>query len=230
MKLSIAIIDDELLAAKALQEVAQQMPEVENITVYNSTVEALHGLRDRPVDLALMDVELDNANAFQVIQSLPDPPPIIIVSSHDKYAIQAYDYDVIDYIVKPVSIPRLSKAIGRFKKRASPAADNEIDRHIFVRTNGDYSRLRVNDIYWLEGDGENTKVGLADDVLIITSRLKNFEEHLKNSCLIRVHRSFYVNINRIEKFQDDSIFLNDKLIPLSKRYREVFDKAAKFVR
>lgn len=236
MKLNIAIIDDDPLAAKAVEEVARQIPEInhDTIQVYHSTVEALHGLKNHPVDLALMDVELDYANAFEVMDSLAQSPPVVLISSYEQYAVQAFDYDVIDYIVKPLSLVRLSKAVRRLEERAAPVAEDgrakHVIQHLFLRLEDEYKRLPIEDIYWLEADGEHTKIGLRKDVLLVSTRIKQFQDNIEQTPLIRVHRSFIVNVNHIDQFQDDTVKVNNKVIPISRSNKGEFMRAANFVK
>jgi len=193
---------------------------------FTNAVEAVNYLKQgEEVQLIFLDVEMPEMSGIEFMNSLSLPPQVIIISSKEKYAIQAFDYSVTDYLLKPITYARFFKAVSKayetFNKGRSLA---DTDKEIFIKKNSSLVRIKYNDILWVEALENYVVINTTTEKFTIHFTMKSIENQLPMVKFKRVHRSFIVNVSRITSIEDNSVVIkmpdSKKVIPIGKSYRD----------
>ncbi|MDT7828433.1 LytTR family DNA-binding domain-containing protein [Pricia sp. S334] len=220
-------IDDEPLALGLLTDNIGKVPFLNLVGACENAFEAMQTMREHSVDLVFIDIQMPGLTGLQFIASLEVRPLVIFITAYKQYAVESYDLDVVDYLVKPVSMERFVKACNRAKKlfelksaKTSPA-ENAPD-HFFV--NADYSQVKIkfDDIIWMKGYGDYIKFHLKDaqHPLVVRTSFKELESELPKNRFLRIHRSYAVALSEITAVRKNSVFLGDKELSIGETYRE----------
>ena len=217
-------VDDEPLALDLLEDNIKKVSSLRLIRKCSNAIEANVALREEPVDLLFLDIQMPGISGIQFLQGLTKPPLVIFITAYEKYAIDGYNLDVVDYLLKPVSFERFLKAINKaadkFKGRTaatSTAADN-----LFVNSEYNLIRIDLNDIAYIEGLKDYVKIFLFSSTRPVITRMsmKSLEERLPEDRFVRVHKSFIVSINKIESIRKGRISMLKAMIPISEHFKE----------
>jgi len=230
MKLRCLAVDDESLARRMLEDNIRQIPFLELVRSCKNAFEAMQTLQETPIDLMFLDIQMPGMLGTQLLQSLPEKPMVIFVTAYPNYAVESYDLDVIDYLMKPVSLERFTKAAykaldAQRKKEAlvspksAPAAmPAEAESPDFFFVNVEYSlvKISIRDITHIEGMKDYAKIYLqtAKKPVLTKSTLKAMEEKLPAQGFFRVHKSFIVRLDKIESLRNKEIRIGEHEIPV----------------
>jgi len=220
-------IDDEPLALELLEDNISQVPYLKLEGKCSNALEALKFLQDHPVDLIFLDIQMPGLTGLQFIQSLTNRPMIILVTAYEKFALEGFNLDVVDYLVKPVPLDRFIKACNKawelYNLRSKKAEGSAVEQE-FLFVNVEYSLLKLEfaDILWIEGLKDYIKVHLRSNSRPVITRMsmKAIEEELPSSKFIRVHKSFIVSVAAITSVRKNSIFIGTEEIPVGDNYKE----------
>lgn len=220
------IVDDDKLFCKILEGYVSKFTTLTLLGIFNDSVEARNILTTRnDIDLVFLDIEMPEMNGFDFIRSLDLPPNIIIVSSAEEHAINAFEFNVVDYLLKPVTYGRFCKSIDKTikyfgRKEVVPTGEEEI----FIKKGSSLVKLKLSDIIYIEALENYVTLTTIDDKYTIHFTMKAIETQLPSSVFIRVHRSFIINKSMIQTINDNSLDLNvgdgQKNIPVGKSYRD----------
>jgi DNA-binding LytR/AlgR family response regulator len=226
MRLKCAIIEDDPVFCSILQHFMEDEPLLELIGIYHDGKEALAELDHHRPDLLFLDVELPGISGIELLGKLQFSPPVVIVSQRKEYGADAFDHECIDYLCKPVSVARFRKAVQKirsyFEKHgsASPVRDS-----LFIRQDRMWIRLPVQDILYVRADNNDVIVKTPDRSYKTHSKLRDIYEQLPKSDFLQVHRSYVVQLNKIDKVDGEVIEVNTRTIPVSKTYlREMYKR------
>lgn len=220
------IIDDDELSRRVVEEFIGRTDFLNLTHSFSNAVEAINYIKQgEEVHLIFLDVEMPEMTGIEFLNSLSHPPQVIIISSKEKYAIQAFDYSVTDYLLKPITYARFfkaaSKAYEQFNKGRSLT---DTDKEIFIKKNSSLVRIKYNDILWVEALENYVVINTINDKFTIHFTMKSIENQLPMVKFKRVHRSFIVNVSRITSIEDNSVVIkladSKKVIPIGKSYRE----------
>jgi len=221
-------IDDEPLALELLEDNISQVPYLKLEGKCNNAFEALKFLQEHTVDLIFLDIQMPGLTGLQFIQSLTHRPMIILITAYEKFALDGFNLDVIDYLVKPVPLDRFIKACNKawelFNLRLNRAENSSSDEPEFLFVNVEYSLLKVEfaDIQWIEGLKDYIRIYLKSSSKPVITRMsmKAIEEELPSSKFIRVHKSFIVSVSAITSVRKNSIFIGVEEIPIGDNYKD----------
>ena len=222
------IVEDEPLARKSLERLCGKADQIALLNSFEHATEALNFLEQQSVDLILLDVEMPEISGLELIDKLPYLPQIIITSSKAEYALDAFEYEVTDFLKKPVSQERFVKAMVKAVERedalnqkmsnlSSASAANEL----YVKSDGRYTRLPYDNILYFENVGDYVKVVTTDANYVIHGALKAIDARLEYPRFLKVHRSFIVNLDHIVDIEDNSLVIDKKMIPISRAHKPV---------
>lgn len=220
------IIDDDNLSCKVIGEFVKKTASLTLIGTYSDSIEARNILTKRhDIDLIFLDIEMPEMNGFEFIGSLDKPPNIIIISSGENYAAKAFDFNVVDYLVKPVSFSRFCKAIDKtmryYSRKESPSTG---EKEIFIKKGSSLVKLKINDIIFIEALENYVTLTTNEDKYTIHFTMKAIEDYLPPGVFIRVHRSYIINKSNIQTIKENSLDLNIggtlKSIPVGKSFRD----------
>ncbi|WP_421795451.1 LytR/AlgR family response regulator transcription factor [Haliscomenobacter sp.] len=228
MKLTCIIVDDESLARKLLEENIGQLPFLELVGVCKNPFEALQLLQETAVDLMFLDIQMPGMLGTQFLQSLREKPMVIFVTAYSNYALESYDLDVIDYLMKPVSLERFTtaalKALEEKQKQValkanSPTLEVKTPQEDVFYVNVEYAlvKIQIKDISHIESMKDYVKIFLttAKKPVITKMTLKSIEGKLSPQNFMRVHKSFIVNLGKIDSIRSQTIFIGEQHIPVS---------------
>ena len=225
--LTCIAIDDEELALELLEDNISKVPFLKLIAKTDNPLEAIKLIQEQPVDLVFLDIQMPGLTGLQLINSLPNKPMFILVTAYEKYALEGYHLNVVDYLVKPVALDRFIKACNKalelhqLKNRVSTSA-TEDPAYFFI--NVDYSHVKVNyaDIMWVEGFKDYLKIHLKSTANPLVARIsmKSFEELLPASQFIRIQKSYIVSKNSITAVRKNSVFIGALELPIGENYKE----------
>jgi len=223
------IVDDDVLSCRLIEEFVKKSSSLRLAGVFNDSVSARNALMsNREIELIFLDVQMPEMNGFDFIASLDNPPNIIMVSSDEHFAFKAYDQNVVDYLLKPVSYARFCKAVDKtlryFSARADGNGSGGGEQEIFIKKGSSLVKLKFKDIIYIEALENYVTLAIADEKFTIHFTMKAIENHLPSGLFVRVHRSYIVNKSLIQTIKENSLDLMvgsvEKSIPVGKSYRE----------
>jgi len=221
-------VDDEPLALELLEDNISKVPYLKLEASCNNAMEAINVLQDKRVDLIFLDIQMPGLTGLQFIQSMTEKPMIILITAYEKYALEGFNLDVLDYLVKPVSLERFVKACNKawelHQLRSKPpgTSDNRLADYIFV--NADYSLLKVvmDDIMWVEGLKDYIKIHLKSTSKSVITRMtmKSIEDMLPPARFVRIHKSYIVAMSFITSVRKSSVMMGPVELPVSETYQD----------
>jgi DNA-binding LytR/AlgR family response regulator len=220
------IVDDDILTCKILEGYVSKSTSLNLIGTFSDPVEARDVLTKRQdIDLVILDIQMPEMDGFEIIRSLEFPPNIIIVSSAEEYALKAFDLNVVDYLLKPITYGRFCKAIDKTiryfaRKEGTKGGDEEI----FIKKGSSLVKLKLTEIIYIEALENYITLNTNDDKFTIHFTMKAIENQLPSGVFIRVHRSFIINKSMIQTIKENTLDLNVggsvKSIPVGKSFRD----------
>lgn len=232
-------VDDEPLALDLVESYIRKVPFLELVATCESAYEAMTVLKDNKIDLMLLDINMPDLSGIQFIKTLSHPPAVILTTAYEQYALEGYELDVIDYLLKPFSFERFLKAVNKVNRQPQldssaknsdtqqPSAEIGHD-YMLVRIEHNILKVNLDDIFYIEGFKDYVKIyTMADKPLLTIKSMKALEDMLLDKGFIRVHRSYIVSLKKIESMRNNRIRIKGKGIPVGESYRESFNK--KFV-
>lgn len=228
------IIDDEPLAIDVIDSYCNAVGSLEVIGKFTSAIEALDFLKERRVDLIFSDIEMPHISGIDFIKSIDSKPMFIFTTAYPKYALDGFDLNAIDYLVKPIPFPRFIKAINRVKDvyitkdlssnvntaSASGSVKESEDDFIFVKSEYDNVKIKLSGIKYIQGLKDYLKIHTHINRPVLTlMNFKSIQEKLPSNNFMRVHRSFVVNVDYIESVQKNKIIIDDVRIPIAENYK-----------
>jgi|SRR5579863_4001986 len=221
------IIEDEPLAAEILQEYIADTPFLNLKNTYTDALRALEDLRSNEIDLIFLDINLPKLKGFDFIQTLKNPPHIIITTAYHEYALQGYELNIVDYLLKPIEFSRFLKAVNKLKMlnslktHLSPVFIPAGSSYMFVNTSKKKVKLYFKDILYVESLKEYIKIFTIDKIITTKYQLGQIEEHLPKGDFLRIHRSFIVAKEKIDAYTNTQIEIGNKPLPIGRSYKEL---------
>ena len=227
MKTRCIVIDDEPLARELVASYLGKIDNIELIAQCGNAMEAFQLLKEKKVDLIFLDINMPQISGIDFIRSLSNPPKVIIISAHKEYALEGFELDVIDYLLKPVSFSRLLKAVDKYfmisdksmQFQGTTAAQEE--EFIFLKENKKVVKVILNEIDYIEAMGEYCQVFVEGRRIIPKLSIKNFEEILADKDFIRIHKSIMIPLKKVTAFSASTIEINKKKeLPIGRSYKK----------
>jgi DNA-binding LytR/AlgR family response regulator len=222
------IIDDNKMARNAMKQLTSRVEDLNVVGECSNAMEAYNLMQLHPVDILFLDIEMPEMSGLELTRNLGEKKPIIVFTTSKKeYAVDAFELNVADYIVKPVTPARFLQALEKTREIYN---SNHLDiaieekEFVFIRDNGILKRLLIEDILFLEAMGDYVKIFTQQKFHAIHTTLKNVEEMLPSNKFLRVHRSYIVALNKIEKIEEGVIIINNKTVPVADAYRGTLNK------
>jgi DNA-binding LytR/AlgR family response regulator len=218
------IIEDERLAQDVIKSHLEKSGRLQLVGTYRNAPEARIALEKEEVDLIFLDIQLPGMTGLEFLRSLSNPPLVVFTTSYPEYALESYEFNVIDYLLKPVSYERFSKTInkiidGNIFKTA--AEIKPISReHIFIRSNSKFYRISFSDIIYIEGMKDYLKIHTTDHVIVTHQTMVEMENILPVGEFIRIHKSYIVSIAQIKAVFGNSVDMEKALLPIGLNYKE----------
>ena len=227
MKIKCIIIDDEPLAIKVIQNHLSDFPHMELVATFNTAISALPIIENGEIDVVFLDINMPKMSGLDFLRSLPINPHIVITTAYREYALESFDLDVLDYLVKPIPFSRFLKAITKINNKVGIEKDktNEIsfkeEPFIFLKVDKKLMKIKLNDILFIESLKDYIKVfTIAGDYLVHKS-MNSISEELPSENFLRIHRSFTIAINKITSVEGNSVEIANRRIPIGRNYLQL---------
>ena len=221
-------VDDEPLALDIIEAYVAKYPDLTLVSRCNNAAEASEVLKTHKVDLMFLDINMPEISGLSFIKSLENKPLFIFTTAHPDYALEGFDLDAIDYLLKPIAYDRFEKGVDKAMeylkiKNTSNVVESDLEnKHIFVKANQKLIKLSYSDIYFVEAFADYVKIFLADKKIVTLQTMKNMEKKLPVDMFSRVHRSFIVNRQHVASFSTSGCEVNGVKIPIGKNYKDGF--------
>ncbi|QIA08769.1 LytR/AlgR family response regulator transcription factor [Draconibacterium halophilum] len=236
MKMNCIAVDDELLALKKIERFAEKIDYLNLMGTFDNALSTFSFLRENKVDLIFLDIQMDEFTGIQLLETLKDPPYVILTTAFDEYALKAYELDVVDYLLKPIPFERFVKATEkvyvRFLKdqnnqapmptRQQPVENNEHPEFTFIKSGNKTVKVYYDKILYIEGQRDYLQIHTEDSRIMTLLNFKKMQELLDDQKFIRVHKSYIISIDKIDYIENNTIKIKDKLIPVSSTYKIAF--------
>ena len=219
------IVEDETLAQEVIISHLQRVDRFELVGVYRNAPEALQALTTQDVDLMFLDIRLPGMSGLQFLQSLPNLPLVVLTTAYAEYALEGYEFDVIDYLLKPISFERFLKTVnkivdGKILSQPTKESGKLTGDHFFVKSNSKFFRVNFSAINYIEGMKDYLKIHTGENTLITHQTMTDIEKLLPAGQFIRVHKSYIVAISHIRAIYGNSIEVNSITIPIGISYKD----------
>lgn len=218
-------IDDEPLALEIIQRFASKVQSLELVATFQNPVEAVEFLQEQPVDLIFLDIQMPDLSGMQFIQSLSVRPLIIFTTAYAQYAIDSYELDAVDYLLKPILFDRFLKAVNKAQKSVqqhSPEAAEPSENYLFVKSDTRYFKVNYEDILYIEGMRDYVALHTPQKKILTLMSMTKMLEKLPARMFMRVHKSYIIGLQHITLVQSSRVLIGDTEIPISNSYREDF--------
>ncbi|MGB0980485.1 MAG: LytR/AlgR family response regulator transcription factor [Winogradskyella sp.] len=222
------IIDDETTARVIITQLCSNVPNLTILEEFPNAMQAIKYLNQNQVDLIFLDIHMPDFTGFDFIDTIKNPPKIILTTSDPNFAIQAFGYDcIVDYLVKPITPERFKKAIQKAEaikspkpqEKASGQVETTSGNDLYVNIDRRLIKIDIPSIYLVEAKGDYIQVKTEDKNYTVHSTLKKIEEKLPNNLFLKVHRSYIINVDKIIDIEDNSVLIKKNVIPVSRSNR-----------
>lgn len=226
MKIRTILVDDEPLALQILEKYVSQLPELELVGMCSNAIEANNLLQKEEIDLLCLDINMPQISGIDFLKSLKNPPLVIFTTAFPEYAMEGYNLDVVDYLLKPISFDRFMKAINKVIERTVPKKTHHTeDRdYFYVKADKKLIKVKYSDIIYIEGLKDYVIIRVNESRIVTLQTMKSLADKLPADLFIRVHRSYLVNIDKINSIMGNMIEVfekgKSKLIPIGKNYKD----------
>jgi len=224
MKIKCIIVDDEPLAIKVIEMHLKEMPEMELVATFNSPLDALPLMSNEDIDVLFLDINMPKMNGLDFLRTLTNKPHVIITTAYREFAVDSFDLDVLDYLVKPIPFGRFLKTINKLSSRIQleRGGGEEVtlqeEPFIFLKVDKKMMKIKLNDILFIESLKDYIKVMTTLGDYLVHKSMTSISEELPESNFIRIHRSFAIAINKIEFVEGNSVMIANRRIPIGRNY------------
>jgi len=228
-KIRCLLVDDEPPAIELLEKYTGMIEQLELVGTSHSAIKAFDLLKDKEVDLLFLDIQMPVLNGVDFVKTLQNPPAIIFTTAYRKYALDGYDLDVIDYLLKPISFNRFLKSVDRYINRMAtqamkktPPATSKQNNHIFCNINRTNHKIYLNDIIYIESLKDYVRIHTKKDKLVVKGNIGSFLKQLPGNQFIRIHRSFAIAFEYIKSYNQSEVEIDGQKLPIGNSYQRAF--------
>lgn len=226
--IKVIIVDDDELCRTIVEDLIKEVEDFNCVGVFENALEAFKFLNDNEVDVIFLDVEMPKMGGMELLRNLKVNPLIVMITSHDEFALESYEYNVTDFLKKPVTASRFFKTVQKIKKQInsdeSLSFDSNNSEYVFIKTDAKLVQIRLDEILWVEALGNYMRLHTEDDKHTVLSTMKEIEAKLPIKDFIRVQRSFIVRLDKILTIEDNYVIVKNKQIHIGKAYKDEFNK------
>jgi len=218
------IVDDEVLAQQVIQSHLLRMDSLKLMGIANNALEAAYLLKNLEIDLIFLDIQLPGMTGLNFLRSLVNPPLVVLTTAYAEYALESYEFSVIDYLLKPISLERFMKAVnkiteGRLFANTIGEKTNSLVEHIFIKSGSKYFKVNYSEVLYVQGMKDYLKIYTVEHRLVTHQTMSDMEAILPARLFMRVHKSYIIAISKIKSVFNNGIEIGDTTIPIGNSYR-----------
>lgn len=222
--MNVILVDDEPLAQEIVETHISKFPNLNLVARCSNAVEASQALKEKDVDLMFLDIQMPQISGIDFLKTLPNPPKVILTTAFSEYAMDGYDLNVVDYLLKPISFDRFAKAVNKAisqeQTEIESSSSKESADYIFVKADKKLIKIHFNDIFYIEGLKDYVILHTPNGRVVTLQTMKSLETKLPQDLFMRVHRSYIVNLANITIIEGNTVQIDKKIIPIGKNYKE----------
>ncbi len=229
--LKYIIIDDEPLAHEIITEFCSMLPHVQLEKSCYNAMEAMQFLNEHTVDFIFLDINMPKLKGLDFLKTLSNPPKTIITTAYKEYALEGFELNVVDYLLKPFSFDRLVKAVNKVSDtlptktiHKESIESNEINTRLFIKGDKKHHQIDLNNLLFIEAYGNYTKLFLADEMIVSHEKISHYESLLNPIQFLRVHKSFIVAVDKIKFIEGNRIIIHEHKVPIGQTYKSSVSK------
>ena len=233
MTLNCIIVDDSKIQRLSIVKLVENHTSLNLIAEFNSALECKNGLKKHQVDLIFLDIEMPDLTGFELLDTLNNKPQIIFVTGKTEYAFKAFNYDATDYLHKPIKIERfnaaIEKAIKQHNLKLGVYDDDDDDEFLIIKSQRKKHQVYFKDIRWIKALGDYVQVITEKNTFTVLSTMRSFETELPKDLFLRIHKSYIVNLAKIDRFGSANVEVGEFEIPLSRNKKKYLVKALELI-
>ncbi|MCH2044173.1 MAG: LytTR family DNA-binding domain-containing protein [Saprospiraceae bacterium] len=225
--MNVIMVDDEPLALEVLETYISKLPNLNLVAKCNNAIEAFQALNTHQVDLMFLDIQMPQITGIDFLKTLANPPKVVFTTAYSEYAVDGYELNVVDYLLKPISFERFVKAIDKVilsskadQNKVVVAAPVEKADYIFVKADKKLVKVRFEEIFYIEGLKDYVILHTPNGRIVTLQTMKSLERKLSDDLFMRIHRSYIINLNHIDALDGNSVLIQKKMLPVGKNYKE----------
>lgn len=220
------VIDDEPVALEILRDYISKVPFLECAGAFRDPLEAVDFLKDNEVDLIFLDINMPDLTGIQFLKTLKSPPLTIFTTAYSEYALESYDYNAVDYLLKPIEFERFLKAANKAHElfRGKPQVLRERE-HVLIKSGTDYYKIKIKDIYYVQGTGNYVTFVTREKKILCLMTMKNALQMLPQDLFFRIHKSYIINFHQVDRIEREQVRIRGETLPIGDSFRESFFKA-----
>ncbi|MEM8891262.1 MAG: LytTR family DNA-binding domain-containing protein [Bacteroidota bacterium] len=222
------IIDDEPIAHRIIEGYCQNLPYLQKAGNCYNAFEAMQLLNEKAVDLIFLDINMPQLSGFDFLKSMQNPPLTIVTSAHKEFALEGYELNVSDYLLKPFSFARFLKAVNKtLEQKAAPEPTSNPEKgmtHFFIKGDKKMHQLSLDELLYVEAYGNYSKIYLEEEMILSHEKISSLESLLPAEEFVRVHKSFIIALKRIKTIEGNRISIGEHLVPIGQTYKHDFLK------
>ena len=229
MNLTCLIIEDEPLARNLMKDYVQKVPYLTLVEAFSNPISALEVLKSRHIDILFLDIQMPEITGISLLKTLQQKPFVILTTAYSQYALEGYELDVVDYLLKPITFERFLRAVDKVNQRVAVAAKPETENtvtdtrsFVFVKDGTKLVKIHLDDILYIEGLKDYVTIHTKEKKVVTLQRLKALEDQLPLNQFIRIHHSYIIAVDAIETIFKNEIQIGKALLPISESYRKSF--------
>lgn len=226
------IIEDQPPAQRILKKFIADVGTLTLKEVFSDAISAMEFLKNEKVDIMFLDIHLPKISGIEFLKTLPNPPHVILTTAFPDYALESYDLNVVDYLLKPFSFQRFLQAIskiprtGQIDRLDTISAGNQLKKEIYIKSGHEHIKIRISDIIHIQSDADYTEIHTHKGKLLSNEPLRHWLYELEGHHFFRIHKSFILNTEKIERISGNLVYLiNQNKIPIGRAYKEEFMKS-----
>ena len=222
-KISCIVVDDDAMTLKIVESLVNRTDFLHLVGTYESSVDASNAFQQQPVDLIFLDVEMPDMTGLELIKTLHPRPAIVLISTKQEYALEAFEYEVIDYLLKPIAnYGRFLQAAQRARmsvEKKGPVTAPDKSNHIYLKVDSLLVKFPLKEILWVEAFGDYVKVKTPHKVHTVYATLKSIEDALPDDEFMRIHRSYIVRMDKIDNIDNTNLQITDQILPIGNSHK-----------
>ncbi len=227
MKIRCVVIDDEAIARRAIADYVRRIDALELCGIFKNAIEANDFLQKNEVDLLFLDIQMPQLTGIQFLRIFNKDIGVIFTTAYSKYAIESFDFNVIDYLLKPISFDRFLQAVNKAIRYFGESNLEKKEDFLFLKEGSTLRKVVISDIEYVEAMQNYIRITLGSESVMALMTLKDFSSQLPDDSFVQTHRSFIVNLLKVNRVEDDAIWFGEKSVPISKRNKADFMKKLK---
>jgi DNA-binding LytR/AlgR family response regulator len=216
------IVDDEEMSRNVVKHFVEQTKSLNLVGICSDGFEATTILHKTDVDIIFLDIEMPGMTGYELIKSMTNPAEIILITAKKEHAVEAFEYRVTDYLLKPITYPRFLQAIGRVQENMAGVQGRIKAKELYVRTDSKIVKVNFDEILYIEALADYIMIITSNNKYIVHSTMKGFQSRLPEDQFSRVHRSYIINRDKIETIENLFVVINKKFIPIGASYKDEF--------